>query len=251
MIARNFITMNRTLLCLLPALTLGACATQTITADPPANSPDQIVAECQEQALAPEFDLIRSKVNMSVTGATPASFMLASGERPTPDERIEIARWSEIRDGCFRRLMAVINVPPPGAPFRSIWFYEQLASLHGGYGLTQDSVRLFIVPGMGHCGGGVAPNSFDTLQALHNWVTKDVAPEGIVATATNGRTMPLCKFPEEARYLGSGDVNLAANWTCNANDTRMLRVGGNGTAAGADTATALQYLYEPIGLNGQ
>jgi feruloyl esterase len=136
-------------------------------------------------------------------------------------------------------------------PFRSFWFYQQLASLNGGYGKTQDSVRLFIVPGMGHCGGGIAPNSFDTLQALHNWVTKGAAPEGIVATATNGRTMPLCKFPEEARYLGSGDVNLAANWTCNANDTRMLRVGGNGTAAGADTATALQYLYEAIGLNGQ
>ena len=136
-------------------------------------------------------------------------------------------------------------------PFRSTWYYQQLASLHGGYGMTQDNVRLFIVPGMGHCGGGVSPNSFDTLQALHNWVTKGVGPEGIVATATNGRTMPLCKFPEEARYLGSGDVNLAANWACNANDTRMLRVGSNGTTAGADTATALQFLYEMIGLNGQ
>jgi len=138
-------------------------------------------------------------------------------------------------------------------PFRSFWFYEQLASLHGGYGPTQDSVRMFIEPGMGHCGGGVAPNSFDTLQALHNWVTKGVAPEGIVATATNGRTMPLCKFPEEASYSGSGDVNLAANWTCNANDTRMLQVGSNGTTAGADAATAHQYLIDPIpiGLNDQ
>ncbi len=112
-------------------------------------------------------------------------------------------------------------------------------------------MRLFIVPGMGHCGGGVAPNSFDTLQALHNWVTKGVAPEGIVASATNGRTMPLCKFPESASYSGSGDVNLAANWTCNANDTRMLQVGSNGTTAGADIGTALQYLNEAIGLNGQ
>src|SRR4029077_20862881 len=105
--------------------------------------------------------------------------------------------------------------------------------------------------GHGHCGGGVAPNSFDTLHALHKWVTKGVAPEGIVAAATNGRTMPLCKFPEEASYLGSGDVNLAANWTCNAHDTRMLRVGGNGNRAGADTATALQYLYEDIGIGGK
>ena len=117
---------------------------------------------------------------------------------------------------------------------------------------------MFIEPGMGHCGGGVAPNSFDTLQALHNWVTKGVAPEGIIATAPAtgphpGRTMPLCKFPEEASYSGSGDVNLAANWTCSANDTRMLAVGSNGTTAGADAATAHQYLIDPIpiGLGNQ
>ncbi len=108
-----------------------------------------------------------------------------------------------------------------------------------------------MVPGMGHCGGGIAPNSFDTLKALDNWVTNGVGPEAIVATASNGRTMPLCKFPEEASYSGSGDVNLAANWTCNSSDTRMLQVGSDDTAAGADAATVHQYLYEAIGLNGQ
>jgi len=56
--------------------------------------------------------------------------------------------------------------------------------------------------------------------------------------------MPLCKFPEEASYSGSGDVNLAANWSCHPSDTRMLRVGTNGVAAGATRATALQYLYD-------
>jgi feruloyl esterase len=137
------------------------------------------------------------------------------------------------------------------SPFKSIWFYEELASLHGGYRHTQDSARLFIVPGMGHCSGGVGPNSFDTLQALDNWVTNGVAPEGIIATAPNGRTMPLCKFPEEASYSGSGDVNLAANWSCNPNDRRMLQVGRDGIAAGADRATALEFLYEAIGVNGQ
>jgi len=140
---------------------------------------------------------------------------------------------------------------PRVSPFQSIWFYEELASLHGGYRHTQDSARLFIVPGMGHCNGGVAPNSFNTLQALDNWVTNGVAPEGIVATAPNGRTMPLCKFPEEASYSGSGDVNLAANWSCNPDDQRMLQVGRDGVTAGADRATALEFLYEAIGLNGQ
>ena len=82
-------------------------------------------------------------------------------------------------------------------------------------------------------------------------MTNGVGPEGIVATATSGRTMPLCKFPEEASFSGSGAVNLAANWTCNANDRRMLQVGSDGAAAGAGAATAQQYLYEAIGLNGQ
>jgi hypothetical protein len=68
-----------------------------------------------------------------------------------------------------------------------------------------------------------------------------------MATAPRpGRTMSLCKFPEEATYSGSGDVNLASNWTCNVNDTRMLQVGSNGTTAGADAATADQYLIDPI-----
>jgi hypothetical protein len=67
--------------------------------------------------------------------------------------------------------------------------------------------------------------------------------------------MPLCKFPEAATYTGSpGDtasMNLAANWTCNVSDTRMLQVGGNGMAAGAGASTALTFLNEAIGLNGQ
>jgi Tannase and feruloyl esterase len=138
------------------------------------------------------------------------------------------------------------------SPYRSVWYYEQLASLHGGYGPLQNNVRLFMVPGMGHCGGGpaISPNSFDTLKALDSWATKNIAPEGIVGTATSGRTMPLCKFPEEASYSGSGDVNVAANWSCKPNDTRMLQVGSNGTAAGVTPEVAQEYLYESIGLNG-
>ena len=88
-------------------------------------------------------------------------------------------------------------------------------------------------------------------------MTKGVVPEGILATAptttlpSSGRTMPLCKFPEEASYSGSGNVYSAANWSCNPNDTRMLAVGATGLTSGADTSTALQYLYGPLGLNGQ
>jgi hypothetical protein len=54
------------------------------------------------------------------------------------------------------------------------------------------------------------------------------------------------KIPEEASYSGSGNVYSAANWSCNPDDTGMLAVGTTGLTSGADTSTALQYLYNPI-----
>src|ERR1700719_4667746 len=74
----------------------------------------QIMAECQEQAVAPEFDMIRSRVNMPMTGANPAPFMLANMEVPTAAERIQIARWSAIRDSCSQRVAALISEPAAG-----------------------------------------------------------------------------------------------------------------------------------------
>jgi feruloyl esterase len=119
------------------------------------------------------------------------------------------------------------------SPYRSIAFYKALAAQEHGYALLQDHARLFMVPGMGHCTGGPGPNSFDTLKALDDWVTKDVAPEAIVATSSGGRTMPLCKFPEEARHTG-GPVDVAKSWICDASDDRLLQTGFDGTLAGAN-----------------
>ena len=105
---------------LIAALTLSACATgsydpQTVTEDAARGGAlAQIMAECQEQALAPEFDMIRSRVNMSMTGANPAPFMLTNMEVPTAAERVQIARWSAIRDSCSQRVVALISEPPAG-----------------------------------------------------------------------------------------------------------------------------------------
>jgi feruloyl esterase len=126
------------------------------------------------------------------------------------------------------------------SPFRTVWFYEDLAKRMGGYAKAREQVRLFMVPGMLHCYGGDGPNAFDTLSALDAWVEQGKAPDAIVAAkfpenkrdkpAT--RTMPLCAFPEQARYSGSGDVNAAANWNCPANDRSQLDVGAAGIVAG-------------------
>ena len=105
---------------LIVALTLSACAMssyepQTVTEGAARSATlAQIKAECQEQTLAPEFDMIRSRVNMSMTGADPAPFMLANMEVPAAAERIQIARWSAIRDSCSRRVIALISEPPAG-----------------------------------------------------------------------------------------------------------------------------------------
>jgi feruloyl esterase len=87
---------------------------------------------------------------------------------------------------------------------------------------VQGFARLFLAPGMSHCGGGPGPNVIDPLSALRDWVEKGIAPDSIVATKyvnddpTQGveMTRPLCMFPKEARYKGRGDSNDAANWKC-------------------------------------
>jgi feruloyl esterase len=80
-----------------------------------------------------------------------------------------------------------------------------------------DWMRLFMVPGMGHCGGGAGPNQIDWLTALENWREKGQAPDAIVGRGTNAgtpMTRPLCPHPQVATYKGSGDVNDAANFVC-------------------------------------
>lgn len=125
------------------------------------------------------------------------------------------------------------------SPYSSIWFYEDLAEKNGGYEKLQEHARLFMVPGMQHCVGGSGPNTFDTLSALEKWVEKDVAPDAIPAKhSTNSvvdRTMPLCKFPAQAHYKGSGDVNDPSNWSCPQKDQSLLAAGPNGTLAGVGT----------------
>jgi hypothetical protein len=94
------------------ALLLSACV--AVGNDPPGDAVGQALTDCQEQEMAPEFDLIRSRISMSETGAQPAPFMLESTDRPGPEERIEIARLSEIRDTCYGRYLSSMSVPPPG-----------------------------------------------------------------------------------------------------------------------------------------
>jgi feruloyl esterase len=129
---------------------------------------------------------------------------------------------------------------PALAPYRTMMFYEALAAATpGGYPALQRNVRLFMGPGMLHCGGGSGPNSFDMLGALEKWVELGQAPDAIAAAHFPGndaqkkpdRTMPLCPFPAAAKYNGVGDVADAANWRCDANQD-LAGVGPAGATAG-------------------
>jgi len=86
-------------------------------------------------------------------------------------------------------------------------------------GNAADFVRLFAVPGMNHCAGGPATDRFDAFTALVNWVEKGAAPTQLVAAAGPntpwpGRTRPLCAYPQQARYKGTGSIEEAANFAC-------------------------------------
>ena len=103
-------------------------------------------------------------------------------------------------------------------PRNSINYYNSVVKATGGTRPVATSYRLFMAPGMDHCGGGDGPNSFDALGALERWVEKGEPPAALLAShSTNGkidRTRPLCPYPQVAKYKGSGSTDQAANFRC-------------------------------------
>ena len=106
-------------------------------------------------------------------------------------------------------------VPPNG----TVSYYEEIDKANGGHAKAANFVRLFMVPGMGHCGGGVGPDHFDMLDALEAWVEIGFAPDMILATrpAHDGLpalSRPLCPYPSIEVYTGEGDTNDAMSFIC-------------------------------------
>jgi catechol 2,3-dioxygenase-like lactoylglutathione lyase family enzyme len=111
---------------------------------------------------------------------------------------------------------------PIFSALESIDYYQRLTRNNRGQEATAQWARLFLVPGMNHCAGGPATDSFDGLGAITSWVEKGVAPARIEASARpgttyfSGRTRPLCPYPSYARYSGSGNLEDGANFSCAA-----------------------------------
>jgi feruloyl esterase len=112
---------------------------------------------------------------------------------------------------------------PEVPPTTSINYFESVVDFPGGsLEQTQESYRLFMVPGMNHCQGGPGANVFDMLTPLVHWVEQDTAPDRVLATHYVNNmpdqgvafTRPLCSYPRQAVYKGSGNSNDAANFVC-------------------------------------
>jgi feruloyl esterase len=101
-------------------------------------------------------------------------------------------------------------------PRMGLEYYENVMEKMGPS--TPEFARLFMVPGMAHCGGGIGPNTFDTATPLVRWVEQGEAPASIAAarmvSGQTVRTRPLCPWPEVARYKGLGSIDDAASFTC-------------------------------------
>jgi feruloyl esterase len=187
--------------------------------------------------------------NLIVPGqpdAKPADFSLAEGvmrylvfDPPKPDYDYRsfdfdddldlLDRWSRLADATdsdlseFRArggklVMTYGWADPILQPMMGVSYYERAEAANGPQ--TSEFFRLFMVPGMAHCSGGVGPDQYDAVTAVIDWVERDEAPESMVAKKiVDGevkRSRPLCPYPQVARFKGQGSIDEAANFACRA-----------------------------------
>ena len=116
----------------------------------------------------------------------------------------------------------IIWQPQSGGPFSPqdmVDWYEDMSREMGGFEKTQDFARLFMMPGVNHCGGGPGTSTIDAFSPVVDWVENGNAPATILGTAPAntpwpGRTRALCPYPAYAKYKGTGDLNLAESFEC-------------------------------------
>ena len=101
---------------------------------------------------------------------------------------------------------------PGPSPIGTIAYYDQV---RGAVPAAASDVRLFLAPGVYHCGGGPGPDQIDLLSAIDRWVQTGKAPSTLLATKAGARiSRPLCAYPATQHYKGSGDPDDAASFEC-------------------------------------
>jgi hypothetical protein len=174
----------------------------------------------------------------------PADFNLAEGvmrylilDPPQPEydsmkfdydrDTKRVERWSKLADAKdpdlskFRKSGGKLIMTYGWAdqilqPLMGVNYYQAVVAKNGKD--TTDFARLFMVPGMAHCAGGVGPDRNDAVTAVIDWVEKGKAPDQLIASkVSNGqvvRTRPLCPYPQVAGYKGQGSIDEADNFSC-------------------------------------
>jgi Tannase and feruloyl esterase len=211
-------------------LTLGAGAIPMVFTNPPAVTP--VAGSNGQEAFIfnYNFDTDAPTIYKPAPGypESPMDFMTGTPFGPSPflfpfkNHHGKLIMYDSVNDGIFSSVDLVE-------------YYSLLDFVMGGR--AHDFARLFMIPNMAHCGGGPATNSFNAnlLGAITTWVENGVAPDEIIAANTNsaspfpsgapfdprvaenfptGGTRPICAFPQQTRYKGTGATNEAANFVC-------------------------------------
>jgi feruloyl esterase len=158
----------------------------------PDKNPQLQIADVDLQSKPPNLEPIRSILNATDTDL------------------------STYRDRGGKLLMWFGWSDPALNPRMGVEYYESVLRAMGPD--TPNFFRLYMMPGVFHCGGGPGCDTAPRLAALIDWVEKRKAPESIVASKVVAgkvtRTRPLCPYPQTARYKGSGSIDEAASFTC-------------------------------------
>lgn len=196
--------------------TLGAGSLAQVFTTPPttvAGTPEGLLGHLR----AFDFDRDAAKIEIT-TPAYPMSAMDFMAPTDWRNPRLaelkaaggKVIVYHGVSDGAFS-LQATVD------------WYDNVRANNGGD--VSDFARFYPVPGMAHCGGGPATDRFDAFDALVGWVERGTAPGALTATVradnpelpadwSKTRSRPLCDWPEVARYRGTGDLESAANFTC-------------------------------------
>ena len=170
-------------------------------------------------------------IGLAVSGLRNIAFQDRSWDYRTMNIRADFFRASKSDNGVLRSndpnlkpfferggklLMYHGWSDPQVPPYTSISYFNNVLGTVGKD--AENSIALFMVPGMNHCSGGPGVDTFAKIQVLEQWVEQDIKPSRIVAShLTNGqvdKTRPLCPLGQIAKYNGTGDVNNADNFTC-------------------------------------
>jgi len=172
-------------------------------------------------ALNANLDTLLARV-----GATSATYPESALSFMLPPDRTNLAK---LKNRGAKLLVYHGTSDPIFSSDDTTAWYDALRAANGGD--ASNFARFFRVPGMNHCAGGPATDQFDALTPLVAWVEKGQAPDALQASARGAgnaggvnadvpaswsaaRTRPLCAYPKVAKYKGSGDVEQAANFTC-------------------------------------